>query len=351
MTKMRAIVWRGKNDVRLEEVEKPTPGYGDALVKVTTASICASDVHFVTGAYPIPAGLILSHEFVGVIDELGPGVSGWNAGDRVAVGAIAPCGQCYYCQKGSKMQCQAEPGGGMFGNTINGCNADYVLVPHAQFNLAKIPDNLTDEQVLFCGDIMTTGFSASDRANVQPGDTVAIFAQGPVGLCATVGARLRGAAKIITVESIPNRQEMSRKFGADIVLDPTKTDVVHDILNLTEGRGADITIEALGKTETFEAALRAVRRGGILSSLGVYSGDCTIPLDAFGAGIWDKTIISTLCPTGGERINTMINLIKCGKVDLTPLITHRFSLAQYLEAYRIFSQKLENVLKVAIQVN
>ncbi|HWI55052.1 MAG TPA: alcohol dehydrogenase catalytic domain-containing protein [Desulfobacteria bacterium] len=346
---MKAYVFYGPNDMRFEQVPKPEPGFGEAVVKVTLTTICGTDIHILTGGYPVAPGLIIGHEFVGVVDSLGPGVTGFQVGDRVAVGAITPCGQCFYCQNGQTSQCGGALGGWKFGNTINGAQAEFIKIPNAQYNLAKIPDDLTDEQVLFVGDIMTTGFSASDNAPVKVGDSVAVFAQGPVGLCATAGARISGASLVIGIEMIPERQEMSKRMGADIVLDPTKVDVIAELKKLTDGHGVDVAIEALGTQTTFENALRSIRPGGILSSLGVYESNLEVPLDAFGAGLADIKIVSSLCPGGSERLRRMISVIKNNRVDLTPLITHTFSLDDIAEGYRIFGQKLDGVLKVAIR--
>jgi threonine dehydrogenase-like Zn-dependent dehydrogenase len=346
---MKAAVFHGTNDIRIERVPKPVAGPGEAIVKVTLTTICGTDIHILSGGYPVKPGLIIGHEFVGVVDSLGAGVTGFNPGDRVAVGAITPCGTCYYCQNGVSSQCGGALGGWKFGNTIDGAQAEYIKVPSAQYNLAPIPVELTDEQVLFVGDIMSTGFSASDSAKVKIGDSVAIFAQGPVGLCATVGAKLSGATKIITVDCIPDRMEMSKRMGADIVLNYTKVDVISEIKKLTGGHGVDVAIEALGIQETFENCIRSVRPGGVVSSLGVYEANVTIPLDAFGAGIADIDIVTTLCPGGHERLRRLINVIQSGRADLTPLITHTFSLDDILEGYRIFGGKLDKVLKVAIR--
>ncbi|MCL6478203.1 MAG: alcohol dehydrogenase catalytic domain-containing protein [Peptococcaceae bacterium] len=347
---MKALVYHGPYDLRLEDVPIPRAGPGEAVVKVTLTTICGTDIHIMTGGLPITPGTIIGHEFVGEIHELGDGVTGFSPGDRVVVGAISPCGQCTFCQTGSAAQCQGVIlGGWRFGNNIDGAQAEYVKVPYAQYNMAKTPDSLTDEQVLFVGDIMTTGFSASDRANVTIGDSVAVFAQGPVGLCATVGARLRGATMIIAVEKLPNRIEMSRRMGADIVLNPDEVDVVSEIKKLTGGYGVDVAIEALGVQETFEGALRSVRPGGKVSSLGVYENNLTIPIDAFGLGVGDIDILTTLCPGGSDRLNRLINVIKSGRADLTPLITHTFPLEEIHKGYEIFGKKLDNVLKVAIR--
>ncbi|MDE2466593.1 MAG: alcohol dehydrogenase catalytic domain-containing protein, partial [Alphaproteobacteria bacterium] len=265
---MKALVFRGKHQIRIEEVPIPKPGYGEAVVRVTLTTICGTDLHIVRGEYPVKPGLILGHEPVGVIHDIGPGVTGYRIGERVLVGAITPCGQCNFCLGGNWSQCGGLIGGWKFGNTIHGAQAEFLLVPHAQANLAKIPDNLTDEQVVLLSDIASTGFSAAESANLKLGDTVAVFAQGPIGLCATAGAKLKGAGLIVGVESDPVRQEFSRRMGAQVVLNHEQVDVVKEIRKLTDGRGVDVAIESLGTQATFENALKVLRPGGTLSSLG-----------------------------------------------------------------------------------
>jgi threonine dehydrogenase-like Zn-dependent dehydrogenase len=239
-------------------------------------------------------------------------------------------------------------GGWKFGNTIDGCQAEYVRVPDAMANLALVPDNLTDEQVLMCPDIMSTGFSGAESGGVRIGDTVAVFAQGPIGLCATAGARLSGATTIIAVDSVPNRLETAKRLGADHVVDFRAVDPVKEIMRLTDGRGVDVAIEALGLQSTFEAALRVLRPGGTLSSLGVYSTDLTIPLAAFGAGLADTKIVTTLCPGGKERMRRLMEVIASGRVDLRAMVTHRFKLDDIEAAYDLFGHQRDGVLKVAI---
>src|ERR1700720_2412384 len=259
---MRALVFRGPNQIAIEQVPIPKPGPGEAVIRVTLTTICGTDLHILKGEYPVRPGLVIGHEPVGVIHELGVGVAGYEVGDRVLVGAIPPCGQCDYCLGGDLAQCGGPIGGWKFGNSINGAQAEYLLVPSAQANLAKIPDDLSDEQVVLLADIASTGISAAESANLQIGDTVAVFAQGPIGLCATAGARLKGASLIIAVESDPVRAQMAKRMGADVVLDFTKEDVVESVKHLTRGRGVDVAIEALGTQPTFESALRVLRPGG-----------------------------------------------------------------------------------------
>lgn len=353
MEKMRANVFRGVNETHIEEVDRPHAGVGEAVIRVTLTTICGTDLHIVRGEYPIKPGLIIGHEPVGVIVELGLGVTGYALGDRVLVGAITPCGQCRACLSGHQSQCGHDSGyealgGWRFGNTINGAQAEYLLVPHAQANLAKIPDGLTDEQVVLLADIASTGFSGAESGGVRIGDTVAVFAQGPIGLCATAGAKLMGASLIIGIDGDTTRLQMARHMGADVVLDYREVDVVTEVIRLTGG-GVDVAIEALGTQATFENALRVLRPGATLSSLGVYSGKLQVPYEAWAAGIGDHRIVTTLCPGGKERMRRLMEMIKHGRVDLTPLLTHRFSLDQIGDGYRLFGERLDGVLKIAIK--
>jgi threonine dehydrogenase-like Zn-dependent dehydrogenase len=346
---MQAAVFVAPGKIELQERPVPRVGPRDALIRVTTTTICGTDVHIMKGEYPVRPGLIIGHEPVGVIAALGEAVTGFALGQRVIAGAITPCGQCHTCLDGQQAQCGGKAmGGWKLGNTIDGCQAEYVLIPDAQANLAAIPDHLTDEQVLMCPDIMSTGFGGAESGRIRIGDTVAIFAQGPIGLCATVGAKLMGATRIIVVDGVPERLETARCLGADVTLDFRSTDVLDEIRRLTNGRGVDVAIEALGTQQTFESCLRSLRPGGTLSSLGVYSGKLTMPLDAFAAGLGDHTVITTLCPGGKERMRRLMNVLASGRADLRPLVTHRFPLSRILEAYDLFSHQRDGVLKVAI---
>lgn len=353
MEKMLANVFRGKDRFGVEEVPKPHAGVGEAVIRVTLTTICGTDLHIVRGEYPVKPGLIIGHEPVGVIEEIGPGLSGYSVGDRVLVGAITPCGQCLACLSGHSSQCGHGSGydaigGWRFGNTIDGAQAEYLLVPHAQANLAKIPDALTDDQVVLLSDIASTGFSGAESGNVRIGDSVVVFAQGPIGLCATVGARLMGAAMIIGVDADENRLAKSRELGSDVVLDYRSVDVIAEVKKLTGG-GADVAIEALGTQQTFESALRCLRPGGTLSSLGVYSGKLQLPYDAIYAGLGDHRIVTTLCPGGKERMRRLMEIVRSGRVNLEPLLTHTVSLNQIGEGYRIFGERRDGVLKVAVR--
>lgn len=350
---MRANVFRGAGDFKIEEVPKPKPGAGEAVIRITLTTICGTDLHIVRGEYPVRSGLVIGHEPVGVIDELGAGVTGYEVGDRVLVGAITPCGQCSACLSAHWSQCghgegYEALGGWQFGNTIDGAQAEYLLVPNAQANLAKIPDELSDEQVVLLADIASTGFSGAESGGVKIGDSVAVFAQGPIGICAAIGARLMGASMVVGVDGDEARLRMANEIGVDVVLNYKEQDVLAEIKKLTGG-GADVAIEALGTQETFENCLRTLRPGGTLSSLGVYSGKLQMPSDAFAAGIGDYKIVTTLCPGGKERMRRLMEVVRTGRVDLSPLITHRFSLDEIGEAYEVFGERRDGAMKVAIR--
>jgi alcohol dehydrogenase len=355
MTRMRAAIFVEPGRIVLDEKPVPDVGPLDALLRVTTTTICGTDIHILKGEYPVRKGLTIGHEPVGVIEKLGSAVTGYKEGQRVIAGAITPSGHSHASLAG----CHAQDGvgtlhgwkpmgGWKFGNTIDGCQAEYVLVPDAMANLAPVPDNLSDEQVLMCPDIMSTGFSGAESGKIRIGDTVAVFAQGPIGLCAAAGARLSGATTVIGIDTITSRLEMARLLGVDHAIDFKKVDPVDEIMRITDGRGVDVAIEALGTQATFEACLRVLRPGGTLSSLGVYSSDLKIPIGAFAAGLGDHRIVTTLCPGGKERMRRLMDVIASHRVDLKPLVTHRFKLDQIETAYDLFANQRDGVLKVAI---
>jgi threonine dehydrogenase-like Zn-dependent dehydrogenase len=353
MATMRATVFRGVGDLRVDEVPRPRAGVGEAVIRTTLTTICGTDVHILRGEYRVRPGLVIGHEPVGVIEELGPGVTGYSVGDRVLVGAITPCGQCRACLSGQLAQCghgggYEAIGGWRFGNTIDGAQAEYVLVPSAQANLAKIPDGLSDEQVVLCADIASTGFGGAEAGGIRLGDAVVVFAQGPIGLCATAGAKLIGAALVIGVDGDDARLAMARRMGADVALDYRAVDVLAEVKRLTGG-GADVSIEALGTQQTFENALRCLRPGGTLSSLGVYSGKLELAYDAFAAGLGDHRVVTTLCPGGKERMRRLMALVEHGRVDLEPLLTHSVPLDRIIEGYELFAGRRDGVLKVAVR--
>jgi len=363
MSMMKATVFVAPG--RIELVDKPIPDIGpnDALIRITTTTICGTDVHILKGEYPVVPGLTIGHEPVGVIEKLGSAVQGYTEGQRVIAGAICPNFNSYAAQDGAPSQDGSylipsgqcghhgykATAGWRFGNLIDGTQAEYVLVPDAQANLAPIPDGLTDEQVLMCPDIMSTGFKGAENANIKLGDTVVIFAQGPIGLCATAGARLLGATTIIAVDGNDHRLGIAKEMGADVTLNFRNCDVVDEVMKLTGGRGADSAIEALGTQATWNQSLQVLKPGGTLSSLGVYSENLTIPLASFAAGLGDHTIRTALCPGGKERMRRLMNVIAADRLDLGVLVTHEYRLDNIVAAYDLFANQRDGVLKIAVK--
>lgn len=363
MTMMKSLIFVAPGKIEIADKKIPDVGPNDALIKITTTTICGTDIHIFKGEYPVAKGLTIGHEPVGTIEKLGSAVMGYSEGQRVVAGAICPSYTSYASQDGlpaqdggyldadGKCSCHGykATGGWRFGNHIDGTQAEYVLVPDAQANLCPVPDGLTDEQVLMCPDIMSTGFKGAENANIQIGDVVAIFAQGPIGLCATAGAKLKGASLIIAVDANNERLAMAKKLGADITLNYTEVDVVDEIMKITGGRGVDSSIEALGLQSTFNQCIRVLKPGGTFSSLGVYSEDLVIPIANFAAGLGDHTIRTALCPGGKERMRRLMNVIETGRVDLSEMVTHTYALDDIVEAYDLFMHQRDGVLKIAIK--
>ena len=266
---MKAFVMKRIGKVGFVEKPIPTdPGPNGAIIKTTAALICTSDSHTVRGAIGERNNLTLGHEAVGIVWKLGSAVKGVKEGDRVAVNAITPCYKCENCLRGFTSQCQQMLGGWKFANIKDGVFAEYFHVNDAEANLAPIPASVADEAAVYTCDMMSTGFVGAEHADIPIGGTVAIFAQGPVGLMATVGARLLGAGLVIAVETVPLRKELARHFGADVVVDFNQEDPVQAILKLTDGQGVDSSIEALGSQAAFEACITVTRPGGTISNVG-----------------------------------------------------------------------------------
>jgi threonine dehydrogenase-like Zn-dependent dehydrogenase len=352
---MKAAVFVEPGRIELEDKPIPDIGPQDVLMRITTTTICGTDVHILKGEYPVAKGLTVGHEPVGVIEKIGSEVKGFKEGQRVIAGAITPSGYSNACWCGCASQDGPDTkhgykatGGWKFGNLIDGSQAEYLRVPDAMGNLCAVPDSLTDEQVLMCPDIMSTGFSGAESGKIRIGDMVAVFALGPIGLCAVAGAKLLGATTIIGVDTVPKRLEIARKLGATHTVDFKAGNPVDQIMALTDGRGVDVSIEALGTQNTFESALRVLRPGGRLSSLGIYSKNITIPFDAFAAGLGDLSIVSSLCPGGKERMRRLLEVVASGRTDLKPLVTHHYKLDDIKAAYDLFANQRDGVLKIAV---
>jgi threonine dehydrogenase-like Zn-dependent dehydrogenase len=328
--------------VAMQRLPILTPGPGSALLKMRLSTICGSDIHLVD-ELPIPPGTPMGHEAVAEVVEVGEGVTGFKPGDRVVACCLYGCGMCPRCEEGNPQLCEryAAPL-----NLLFGCQGQYYVVQSAEVNLAKVPDELDDEGALFATDIMPTGFGAIENAGLRFGDRVAVFAQGPVGLCATAAARLRGASFIIAVESIPERAAVAKRLGADVVVDPANA--VDEIMRLTAGKGVDVAVEALGSQITLENACQVTRFGGVVSSVGVYGAFPTVSVPTGGTFL-HRRLVTTLCPGGADRLRRMMDLTRYGKVDLRPLFTHHMKLADTVAAYDLFRDRRNGVIKIALR--
>jgi threonine dehydrogenase-like Zn-dependent dehydrogenase len=350
---MKAFVMHGIGEVGVIDKPVPRAGPNDAIIRTTAALICTSDTHTVAGAIGPRKDLTLGHEAVGVVHELGEQVrlSGlFKVGQRVAVNAITPCYGCENCQRGYPSQCGGMLGGWKFANLKDGSMAEYFHVNDALANLAPIPDELTDEQAVYCSDMLSTGFIAAEFGNIPLGGSVAVFGEGPIGMMATVGARLCGAGLVIGVESRPNRASMARRFGADLIVDFTKEDPVEAIRKATGGKGVDTAIEALGSPKTFAACVSATRPGGTISNVGYHGDGETVPIPRldWGVGMGDKTIRTALCPGGSERMARLMRLIQGKRVDPLPMTTHRFAFADIRRAFKMMQTKEDGMIKPII---
>jgi alcohol dehydrogenase len=350
---MRAVVYRGPGDIRLEEVPEPAiQAPEDAIVRVTAASICGSDLHILHGLMPkMEPGSIIGHEFVGVIESTGPAVGRFKPGDRVVGPAAVWCGRCRACRKGLPSACE---NGAIFGNgplfgALDGAQADYVRVPFAGVTLQPIPGGLSDERVLFAGDILATAYSAvaglaPGSRGVRPGDTVVIFGAGPVGLCAVASVRLFEPARIIVVDMEAYRLEMASRMGADVVVDASGDDVRRLVKEATDGWGADYVIEAVGKQETLGNAVAVAAPGAAVSIVGVFQQPVTVNAPKMLA----KNLTLTMGMGDLGRIGELVGLIEAGRLDLTPLITHRLPLGEVVSAYEIFEKRADGAIKVLL---
>ena len=329
--------------VGMESIEIPTPGPGQALVRMRLATICGSDIHIVDEIPEVPSGTPMGHEAVAEVVDAGEGVTSFAQGDRVIASCLFGCGVCARCQTGDLQICERY---GAPMNLLFGGQGEYYLVPNADLNMAKVPDDLEDEAVLFATDIMSTAFGAIERAELRCGDSVAVFAQGPLGLCVTAAARARGAGLIVAVEAVPARVAMAERFGADRVVAPE--DAVATILGMTGGKGVDVAVEALGHQATLESAARVTRLGGVVSSVGVYTKFPTVAVPTDGAFL-HRRLVTTLCPCGSDRLRRMMDVVRYGKVDLRPLFTHHMKLADTPAAYDLFRSRRDGVIKVALR--
>ncbi|GAA1624929.1 NAD(P)-dependent alcohol dehydrogenase [Saccharothrix algeriensis] len=328
----------------------PKPGPNDAVVRTTRALICTSDSHTVGGGIGPRQDLTLGHEAVGVVADVGSEVRDFKPGDRVLVGAITPDWGHPAAQAGYASQSGAPLGGWKFSNTKDGVFAEFFHVNDADANMARIPDGVADEVAVYCADMLSTGFMGAEHGDIPIGGTVAVLAQGPVGLMCTAGARLRGAGLIIGIESVPSRQKLARVYGADEIVDFTKEDVVERVLELTGGQGVDTAIEALGSDGTFQTAVKITKPGGTVSNTG-YFGEgefVRIPRVEWGVGMADKTIATGLCPGGRLRMERLLQILAAKRLDPTLMTSHTFAFDEMERAFEVSDQKLDDVVKVLI---
>jgi threonine dehydrogenase-like Zn-dependent dehydrogenase len=347
---MRAFVMNGIGEVGFAEKDRPEAGPGDAVLRPTKGLVCTSDVHTVHGAIGERENLTLGHEVVGIVEEVGEGVEQFEPGDRVAVGAITPDWNSAAAQDGHPSQSNQALGGWKFANVKDGVFAEYVHVNDADGNMARVPEGVTDEEAAYVTDMMSTGFMGAENARIPVGGTVAVFAQGPVGLMATKGADLQGAGRIYAVESVPARQDLARTYGADEVIDFGEVDPVERIHDLTDGEGVDAAIEALGRSETLEQCVKSIKPGGVVSNVG-YHGEgeyVNVPRDEWGVGMAEKDIVTGLCPGGRLRLSRLLRLLDAGRVDPTPMTTHTFPFEDVDQAYRLMESKEDGVIKPLI---
>ena len=345
---MKAVVYKGNGLLDLED--RPVPRIldeKDAIVKVTLTTICSSDIHIKHGAVPkAVSGTILGHEFVGEVVETGSGVRKVKAGDRVSVNVETFCGECFFCKRGFVNNCQDPQGGWALGCRIDGGQAEYVRVPYADNGLTVIPDGVTDEQALFNGDILSTGYWAADIGKIRPGDTVAVIGAGPTGLCTMACARLYTPARILAIDTAPYRLNLAKKKGlADVTLIPGEGDLPEKVRDLTEGRGADVVLEVAGGEDTFQTAWQIARPNAVVVVVAMYEEPQTLPLpDMYGKNLTFRT-----GGVDGRYGQEIMDLTARGKLDVSFLITHRCGLDEIMDAYEIFEQKKEHVIKFAVK--
>jgi isopropanol dehydrogenase (NADP+) len=350
---MKAFVMKKIGQVGFVEKPVPRPGPGDAIVKTSVALVCTSDSHTVHGAIGPRENLTLGHEAVGIVSEVGSGVKRFKPGDRVVVGAITPDWGDPYSQAGHPTESGPlmSLGGWKFANIKDGVFAEYFHVNEADANMAPIPLNLPNEVAVYCPDMLSTGFVCAENGHIPLGGTVAVFGEGPVGMMATAGSKLQGAGLIIGVETVPRRQELARLYGADVIVDFAKEDVVQRIMDLTDGQGVDTALEVVGDPVAFQNAIKVTKPGGTISDIGYYHGNggsLQIPLTEWGFGMAEKTIMTGLCPGGSLRMKRLLRLLESKRLDPTCMTSHTFPFDQVEQAYEMMDKKLDGVIKPLI---
>jgi alcohol dehydrogenase len=342
---MHAVVYHGPGEKSWQEVPDPKiADDGDAIVRITSTTICGTDLHILKGDVPaVTPGRILGHEAVGTVTETGPGVRTVKQGDRVLLSCISACGRCRFCREGRYGLCVGG-GGWIFGHLIDGVQAEFARVPFADTSTYQVPEGLTDEQVLYLADILPTGYEVGVlNGHVQPGDTVAVVGAGPVGLSAILGARLYSPAAVVAIDPTPARRDWAEKFGAHVATTPEQARA--EIDRLTDGLGADVAVEAVGIPQTFEQCTELVRPGGRVANVGVHGKPATLHLET----LWIKGVTITTGLVDTFSTPTLLRSVAAGQIDPTRFTTHRFALQEAIQAYDTFARAGEtNALKVML---
>jgi alcohol dehydrogenase len=347
---MKAIVYHGPGNKAWEEVAMPTIKEDtDAIVRVDATTICGTDLHILKGDVPaVTDGRILGHEAVGTVETVGAGVRTLKPGDRVLVSCITSCGSCRYCRESSYGQCIGG-GGWILGHKIDGTQAEFVRVPFADTSTYQVPATVSNEDVLMLADILPTGYEVGVlNGHVRPGDVVAVVGAGPIGLAAILGARLYSPAHVIAIDLADSRLDAAKRFGADMVINNKTTDPKAQILELTNGLGADLAIEAVGVPDTFELAARLIRPGGYLANVGVHGKPVTLHLEE----LWIRNITITTGLVDTYSTPTLLRLVENHQIDAGLFATHHFGLDDFMDAYDVFGRAAETgALKVVVTRN
>lgn len=345
---MKAYTYVSKGNFRLLEKEKPVlKDEKDAVVKVTLASICSSDLHIKHGSVPRAVeGITIGHEMVGVVEEVGKEVTNVKVGDRVTVNVETYCGECFFCKKGYVNNCTDINGGWALGCRIDGGQAEYVRVPYANQGLNKIPDNVSDRQALFVGDVLATGYWATKISDITSGDTVLIIGGGPTGICTLLCVMLKKPKRIILCEKDEERIKFINTHYPDVyVVRPDECEEY--VLSHSDHNGADVVLEVAGVDSTFELAWKCARPNAIVTVVALYDKPQVLPLP----NMYGKNLTFKVGGVDGCDCEEILNLIKEGKIDTTPLITHTYPLSKIEEAYDLFENKRDGVIKVAIDLS
>lgn len=345
MPKAKVCIKEEKGRVAYVEMDIADPGPGQALIRTELTTICGSDLHILDEIDEIPAGMPMGHESIGVVEAIGSGVERLKVGDRIVAGCLTACGECVRCLEGEHEICLGHSSPL---NILFGAQSEAFILNGADHSSTVIPASADGRAVLFASDIMSTGFGAAERGGVKPGSTVAIFAQGPVGLCATAGAKFLGAERIFTVDSLPERRALSKTLGATETFAPEEA--VEAIMERTSGVGVDVAIEAVGFQTTLTACFNVTRLGGSVSSVGVYANAQTlqVPVDA---SFMHRSFITTICPSGPGRLAYLVDLCETGRVDLTSLLTHTMPIEDIAKAYDMFRGHSDGMIKPALKVS